>query len=75
MIAPRRGINESFYNQAGVQPKDILYGAVKVPESRVTLLPEVYDKLKKLAKGIVADPTNEDKLAVVMAAKCQQGIA
>lgn len=48
---PRTAVNEKFYGKS-VTPKAILFekGAVSVPEDG-NLMPEVYDKLKRLCKG------------------------
>jgi hypothetical protein len=48
--------NEKFYGQK-CTPDDILVAqTVKVPEGKVTLLNEVYEKLNKLAEGAAVEP-------------------
>jgi lipid-binding SYLF domain-containing protein len=63
-LGAREFVNNKFYH-ASTTPSDILYtpGAVTVPEGKVTMLNEVYDKLKKLEEGATAekDATEEAK--------------
>jgi lipid-binding SYLF domain-containing protein len=56
VVGARHNVNKTFYGKA-CTPRDILVeGRCAVPEDKVTLLPEVYDKLKKCAEGAVHEP-------------------
>jgi lipid-binding SYLF domain-containing protein len=57
VVGPRHAVNETFYGMA-CNPDDILNKqfAVKIPEDKVTLIQDVYDKLKKLGAGETHEP-------------------
>lgn len=55
LIGARTKVNGVFYGKP-VESADILSGKVEVPSEKVTLLGEVYDKLKKLSAGATATP-------------------
>lgn len=60
VVGCRSAANQAFYGDA-VSPQDILsLGRVAIPENKVTLMNEVYDKLNKLAAGTVVEPTADD---------------
>jgi lipid-binding SYLF domain-containing protein len=56
IVGARHNVNKTFYGKQ-CTPRDILVeGRCAVPEGKVTLLPEVYEKLNKLAQGAVHEP-------------------
>jgi lipid-binding SYLF domain-containing protein len=57
VVGPRSSVNEVFYGEA-CNPGDILNkkDAVKIPDDKVTLIEDVYDKLKKLGAGETYEP-------------------
>jgi lipid-binding SYLF domain-containing protein len=56
VVGARHNVNKTFYGKE-CTPRDILIeGRCAVPEGKVTLLPEVYEKLSKLAQGAVLEP-------------------
>jgi SH3 domain-containing YSC84-like protein 1 len=56
VVGARHNVNKTFYGK-DCTPRDILIeGRCTVPEGKVTLLPEVYEKLSKLAQGAVLEP-------------------
>jgi lipid-binding SYLF domain-containing protein len=70
VVGPRHAVNETFYGMA-CHPGDILADKVKIPEGKVTLIQEVYDKLKKLSGGETHEPDakeQEKKAAAKVAA-------
>jgi len=61
VVGARDKANEKFYGRA-CTPDDILVNqTVAVPEGKVTLLNEVYDKLDKLAQGSEAEPDAKEE--------------
>jgi lipid-binding SYLF domain-containing protein len=61
IVAARHAANQAFYGEP-FSPQDIvLLGRAKVPEGKVTLLDEVYDKLNKLAEGAVKQSTADEE--------------
>ena len=68
VLAPRGGVNDSFYGQTTI-PTQILSGGVTFPEGKNTLIKDVYDKLEKLAEGVAAEPTPEDAAKTTSAAQ------
>jgi lipid-binding SYLF domain-containing protein len=69
VVGPRHAVNEIFYGMP-CHPDDILAQKVKIPEGKVTLIQEVYDKLKKLSSGEthVPDAKEQEKKAAAKAA-------
>jgi lipid-binding SYLF domain-containing protein len=70
VVGPRHAVNETFYGMS-CHPDDILADKVKLPEGKVTLIQEVYDKLKKLSSGETHEPDakeQEKKAAAMVAA-------
>jgi lipid-binding SYLF domain-containing protein len=70
VVGPRHAVNETFYGMP-CHPDDILADKVKLPEGKVTLIQEVYDKLKKLSSGETHEPDakeQEKKAAAMVAA-------
>jgi lipid-binding SYLF domain-containing protein len=69
VVGARHSVNESFYGLT-CNPSDILAGKVKIPEGKVTLIQEVYDKLNKVSGGETHEPDakEQDKKAVAKAA-------
>ena len=60
VVGARHAANQAFYGDP-YSPQDIvLLGRAKVPEGKVTLLEEVYDKLNKLAQGSVKETADEE---------------
>lgn len=56
VVGARHNVNKTFYGKM-CTPRDILVeGRCTIPEGKVTLLPEVYEKLKKLSEGAVDEP-------------------
>lgn len=69
VVGARHAANQAFYGEP-YSPQDIvLLGRAKVPEGKVTLLEEVYDKLNKLAEGSVKESVTADEAAKQAAAK------
>jgi lipid-binding SYLF domain-containing protein len=70
VVAPRKAVNEKFYGLTGVQPADIIDGKVTFPSNKTTLMPDVMDKLGKLAQGLteVFGEAEKQKVAVAKAA-------
>jgi lipid-binding SYLF domain-containing protein len=66
VVGPRNGVNEIFYGTQ-CHPGDILNkkDAVKMPEDKVTLIQDIYDKLEMLGAGETHEPDvmEEDKKA------------
>eukprot|EP00529_Nitzschia_sp_RCC80_P027801 CAMPEP_0113518740 /NCGR_PEP_ID=MMETSP0014_2-20120614/43117_1 /TAXON_ID=2857 /ORGANISM="Nitzschia sp." /LENGTH=258 /DNA_ID=CAMNT_0000416351 /DNA_START=74 /DNA_END=850 /DNA_ORIENTATION=+ /assembly_acc=CAM_ASM_000159 len=56
-MAPRSGVNDTFYGTANTTPVSVVDGGVTFPADKPTLINEVYDKLKKLEEGATATPT------------------
>jgi hypothetical protein len=55
---PRHRVNKDYYKRP-ITPLQILYeDEAQIPEG--SLIYEVYDKLDKLMKGAILDPTDED---------------
>jgi lipid-binding SYLF domain-containing protein len=70
VVGPRHAVNETFYGMP-CHPDDILADKVKLPEGKVTLIQEVYDKLMKLSSGETHEPDakeQEKKAAAKVAA-------
>jgi hypothetical protein len=56
VVGARHKVNTAFYGKE-CSPRDILVeGRCTVPEGKVTLLSEVYEKLNKCAEGAVHEP-------------------
>lgn len=61
VLGARHAANKAFYGQT-TTPREILVDKkFGVPADKVTMLPEVYDKLEKLAAGATAEPTPEEE--------------
>lgn len=69
VVGTRHAVNETFYGMK-CHPSDILANKVKIPEGKVTLIQEVYDKLNKLGSGEthVPDAKEQEKKAAAKAA-------
>ena len=61
VIGPRSGVNDQFYDKV-TSPQSILEPStdVTIPDGKVTLIEEVYEKLAKLAAGETHTPTPEE---------------
>jgi lipid-binding SYLF domain-containing protein len=66
VVGPRHAVNETFYGMA-CHPGDILADKVKIPDGKVTLIQEVYDKLKKLSTGETHEPDAKEQQKKVAA--------
>jgi lipid-binding SYLF domain-containing protein len=64
VVAPRKACNEKFYGLTGVQPADIIDGKITFPSNKNTLMPNVLDKLGKLAQGLTEVPGGAEKQKV-----------
>lgn len=72
LIGARHAANKAFYGQT-TTPRDIIidkrYG---IPADKVTMLPEVYDKLDKLSKGVEAEPAPAEEAKKAAAASAAE---
>jgi len=69
VLGARHAANKAFYGQT-TTPRDIIIEKrYPIPADKVTMLPEVYDKLDKLSKGVEAEPApaEEEKKSVAAA--------
>jgi hypothetical protein len=70
VIGTRHAANKAYYGKT-TSPREILVDkCITAPADKVTMLPEVYDKLAKLSAGTAAEPTpaEEEKKAVAASA-------
>ena len=70
VLGARHAANKAFYDKT-TAPREILVDkSVPVPADKVTMLPEVYEKLAKLSAGVQAEPTpaEEEKKSVAASA-------
>lgn len=75
VLGVRNAANKAFYGQ-DLTPRDILVeGRAVVPADKVTLLPEVYDKLKKCEAAATAEPTPADEQKKSVAASAAEQAA
>lgn len=57
-LSPRSAVNETYYSSSAT-PRPILFeDAVQVPEG--TLMPEIHEKLDKLLRVEIHEPTPEE---------------
>jgi hypothetical protein len=70
VLGARHAANKAFYDKT-TSPREILVEkSVSVPADKVTMLPEVYDKLAKLSAGVQAEPSpaEQEKKSVAASA-------
>jgi len=70
VLGARHAANKAFYGQT-TTPRDIIIDKrYPIPADKVTMLPEVYEKLAKLSAGQTAEPTpqEEEKKSVAASA-------
>jgi lipid-binding SYLF domain-containing protein len=53
VVGARNKVNQQFYGRTDLTSADLLNGAVEVPTDKVTVLDDVYAKLRKLSAGSV----------------------
>jgi lipid-binding SYLF domain-containing protein len=72
VLGARHAANKAFYGQT-TSPREILVDKkFGVPADKVTMLPEVYDKLAKLSAGATAEPTPEEEQKKTVAASAAE---
>ena len=54
IVGARKKVNQQFYGRPDLTSADLLSGGVEVPTDKVTVLEDVYGKLKKLSTGVPA---------------------
>ena len=60
IVGARKKVNQEFYGRADLTSADLLAGGVEVPTDKVTVLDDVYAKLKKLSAGVPASVAASD---------------
>jgi lipid-binding SYLF domain-containing protein len=60
VVGPRHAVNDIFYGEP-CDPHGILNKKVKIPEGKVTLIQEVYEKLNKLSAGETYEPDSKEQ--------------
>lgn len=70
VLGARHAVNKAFYGQTTTPREILIEKKFGVPADKVTMLPEVYEKLAKLSAGVEAEPTpaEEEKKSVAASA-------
>lgn len=70
VLGARHAANKAFYGQTTTPREIIIEKKFTIPADKVTMLPEVYEKLEKLSKGETAEPApaEEEKKSVAASA-------
>jgi lipid-binding SYLF domain-containing protein len=61
VVGVRNAVNASFYGKEESPRNIVLSDAVSMPEGKVTLINDVYEKLAKLSEGKAEEPTEENE--------------